>query len=305
MKNSELKNKIIFELEKKEFPNLKFLYSKEVLDVSLDLLREMLNEERSKFEKLLQIPKEKISFEIFDDKDNLSYFWHLLNHLNNVDKTEKIKEIIEEFEWEYIEFWNEVAYNKDYYEMYVYCLENCELDTEQKRIIEETVKNFKLRGIDLDYNKQKELKEINKTLAELSNKFSNNIVDDEANYFYKVSDYNDIKDLPQTTLNLAKQLAEKKGKDWYLFNADPTAYSDLMKYCSNSKIREEIYRDFMNFATKLKFDNRPLILEILKLKNKKAKILGYKNFAEYNMQKKMADSPEQVFELIENFINSL
>jgi len=71
-----------------------------------------------------------------------------------------------------------------------------------------------------------------------------------------------------------------------------------MKYCTSPKIRKEVYTDFMQFASIGKYDNRPLILEILKLKEEKAKILGYKNFAEYNMEKKMADSPGQIFELI-------
>jgi len=296
---NNIKEKIIVELEKPEFPDLNFLFSSEVLDVSLDLLRELLDEEKEKFSKLLKTPDNEINFEIFDDKDNLSYFWSLLNHLNNVNKTPKIKKIIENFEGEYIEFGNEIWYNKKYYEMYIYCLENSALDNEQKRIIEETVKNFKLRGIDLKKEKQDKIKKINKSLAKLSNDFSNNIVDDEAKYEYLVTDYLKIKNLPKTTIEITKSLAEKKWLKWYLFNADPTVYTDLMKYCTDANIRKEVYVDFSNFATSGKYDNRPLILEILKLKKEKSNILGYNNFAEYNMEKKMAKSPEQIFELIE------
>ena len=298
MNKIQLKEKIILELEKKEFPNMKFLFSTEVLSVALDLLREMLDEEKTKFEKLLKTKKEDITFEIFDDKDNLWYFWSLLNHLNNVNKTDKIKKIIEDFEEEYVAFWNEIWFTKTYFDMYIYCLENCKLDADQKRIIEETVKSFKLRGIDLEKEKQDEIKDINKHLAKLSNDFSNNIVDDEAIYEYIIKDFESIKEVPKTTLDIAKKLAEKKGIDWYVFDADPTAYTDLMKYCTDPDIRKELYTDFMRFASKGKFDNRTNILEILRLKKKKANLLGYNNFAEYNMEKKMADSPPQVFELI-------
>lgn len=294
----ELKNKILSELNSPAFPNLEFLYSPDVLDIALELLRELLSEEKAKFEKLLQTPKDEITFEVFEDKDNLDYFWSLLNHLNSVDKSEKIKKIIDEFEWEYVEFGNEIGYNKGYYEMYLYCIENCELDDEQKRIIEETVKSFRLRGIDLEKEKQDEIKNINTKLAKLSQDFSNNIVEDQAQFYYTITNFEDIKNLPESTLNLAKKLAEEKDIEWYVFNADPTAYMDLMKYCTNEKIRQELYTAFQNFATSAKFDNRPIILEILRLKKKKAEILGYKNFAEYNMQKKMAESPKQVFDLI-------
>jgi len=66
-----IKEKIIKELENPGFPDLDFLFSSEVLDVSLELLREFLIEEKKKFEKLLKIPDNKITFEIFDDKENL------------------------------------------------------------------------------------------------------------------------------------------------------------------------------------------------------------------------------------------
>lgn len=298
MTKTELKQKIRNQLKKTDFPDMKFLFSREVLAVSLELLREMLSEEKDRFKKLLETPKQEINFKTFDEEKYLSYFWSLLNHLNNVDKSEDIKKIIDSFEWEYIDFGNEVWYNKDYYKMYEYCLENCDLDNEEKRIIEETIKDFKLRGIDLESQKQEKIKEINKRLAKLSNDFSNNIVDDEASYEYRIDNFDYISDLPEATLDIAESLAKKKDFKGHIFNADPTWYLDLMKYCTNSSIRKEVYTDFMNFASKGKFDNRPLILEILSLKDKKAKLLWYKNFAEYNMQKKMADSPEQVFDLI-------
>jgi hypothetical protein len=66
-----IKQKILRELEKKDFPDLKFIFSDEVLDISLDILRELLVEEKQKFEKLLKTPKNEITFEIFEDEDKL------------------------------------------------------------------------------------------------------------------------------------------------------------------------------------------------------------------------------------------
>jgi len=94
--------------------------------------------------------------------------------------------------------------------MYKLCSEKCSLDEEQNRIISQVIKNFKLRGIDLDDKKQNRIKEINKKLSKLSNDFSNNIVDDEAKYEYIISDIEYIKNIPETTLNMAKTLADKK-----------------------------------------------------------------------------------------------
>ena len=139
------KQKVLQELQKKDFPDLKFLYSKEVLDVALEILRELLKEEKQKFKDLLKTSKEEITFETFEDDDNLGYFWNLLNHLQGVNRSDEIDKIIETFEPEYLDFANEIAYNKSYFEMLKYCLENCKLEQEQTRIIKQRIKSFKLR----------------------------------------------------------------------------------------------------------------------------------------------------------------
>lgn len=298
MKNN-LKNKIILELEKKEFPDLEFLFSEEVLDNSLDFLRELLEEEKQKFEKLLKTKKENINFDIFEDDWNLSYFWHLLNHLQWVNSGDKINGIIDEFEPEYIDFANEISYSKDYFDMLVFCLENCDLDEEQTRIMEERIKSFKLRWINLEKEKQEKLKEISKKLSKLSQDFTNNIVKDKKKWTYHIDDFEIIKDLPEASLSQAKKIAEKEKKEWYIFSSDPNLMWDIMEYCSSSKVRKDFLDASVSFASSWEFDNREIVLEILKLKKEKSDILWYKNYAELSLVRKMADSPEQVLELIE------
>ncbi|QFR39637.1 M3 family metallopeptidase [Candidatus Gracilibacteria bacterium 28_42_T64] len=296
---NEIKNKIIIELKKPEFPDLNFLFSKEVLDITLELLGELLNEEKDLFTKLLQTKKEDITFEVFDDEDLLDYFWSLLNHYQNVNNTDVIRDITDTFRPQLQDFGNYVAYNRPYFEMLEYCNSHCELDQDQKRAMHLRIKAFKDRGINLDEKKQDRLKELNKILSELSNAFSNNIVDDEARFEYIIEDIEPIKNLPVDVLENTKNEAKKKEKKGYLFSADPTAYIAIMKYCSDSEIREDFEKAKNSFASKGKYDNRGIILDILKYKREKAQILGYKNYAELSLNDKMADSPEQVFELIE------
>jgi len=291
----ELKKKILLELNKKEFPNLKFLYSKEVLDISLEVLDELLEIDKNRFEDLLKIEKEKLVFDSFEDDSLLDYFWSLLNHLKTVNSWEQIRKITEEFRPKLQEFWNYVAYNKDYYEQLVYVEKNCELDEEQKRIMYLRIKAFKDRWINLDEEKQQQLKDINLKLSKLSDKFNNNIIDDEALFEYLVDDFEVVKNMPKEILEQAKQ----KDWKWYLFDADPTTYQAIMKYCDSSSVRKD-FEDFRNsIACKGKYDNREIILEILELKNQKAIILWYNNYAEYSLNNKMADSPKQVIDFKE------
>ncbi len=303
MINTELKNKIISELNRNDFPNLEFLFSKEVLNNALYLLRELLVIEKEKFEKTLKTPNEELNFiEIFynpEDNDNLWYLWSLLNHLSWVNDDEQIRDIIDSFEQEYQEFADYVGFNKVYYDKIVYIFENEKLDDEETRIVSETIKWFKLKWIDLSEEKAYKIKEINLQLADITNKFNKNCLDSQAEYEFIITDFEIIKEIPADVLKLAENLAKEKNIDWWLFTADPTFYSNLMSYCSNEKIREKLLKDRTSFASSWKFDNRWIILEILKLKLEKAKILGYKNYAQYSLQSKMASSPEEVINLIE------
>ena len=292
-----IKEKILKQLENKEFPDLKFLFSEEVLDNSLEVLDELLEEEKTKFKDFLEKENSELSFNSFEDDSLLDYFWSLLNHLENVESSDKARNVIETFRPKLQDFWNEVAYSKPYFEKYVYVNENCELDEEEKRIMFLRLKSYKDRWIDLPKEKQEKIKIINKRLWDLSDKFTNNIVDEDKTFEYLITEFESIKDLPSEVLDIAKKTWESKW--WYLFDADPTSNQALMKYCTDPKVREDISRASYTTASWWKFDNRENVLEILKLKKEKAEILWYKNFAEMSLNSKMADSPEQIFELVE------
>lgn len=297
----QLKEKVIKELNKKEFPNLKFLFSREVLDISLEILDELLEIEKKHFYSLLKINNEDLTFDSFEYDSLLDYFWSLLNHLENVDSNDKIRKIIETFRPKLQDFWNELSYSKEYFDKLIYVNEKLDLDKEQERILFLWIKAFKDRGIGLNKEKQEEIKIINKKLWKLSDVFTNNIVDDEKTFEYLIKDFEIIKDLPKEVLDIAKKAWEEKW--WYLFDSDPTGKQALMKYCSDKKVRQDIEKSSYSVACFWEFDNRENVLEILKLKEQKAKILWYKNYAELSLSSKMADKVDQVFDLI-NWIST-
>lgn len=297
---NNLKQKILNELEKKEIPDLKFLFSDEVLNISLALLRELLEEEKQDFEEKLKTPDEKITFDLFDDFSKLDYFWSLLNHFENVNSGDKIRQIIEDFEGEYVDFWNYIAYNKRYYDILVYTRQNIDLDEEQIRILYQSIKAYKIRWIDLEKQKQDELKEISKRLSELSQKFWNNVLDSQKEFEYNLPNDEFLKEFPFDDLDQAKKRAEEKVQIWFTFDASPSSYISIMKYCSNSEIRKVFYKAKSSFASNWDFDNRSIVLETLNLRDKQAKILGYKNHGELSLVFKMAETPEQIINLLED-----
>jgi len=300
MKTNNLKEKIIKEITKNEFPDLKFLYSKESLELFPEILKELLKERKKNFKKLLKKSTKEVEFEDFKDFNKLSYLFWLLHHLDWVDKSEITQKIIEDFEPLYTKFLNEVTFSKNLYEKICYVLKNKKLDNEQKRILEIDKKDFELSWINLPIKKQEKIKKINLKLSKLSTKFQNNIIASKNLFSYIITDKEVIKDLPETTLKNALKKAKEKWVSWYYFDADPTSYWDIMEYCTLEKIRKDFSLAKNAFATKAPYDNRKIVLEILKLTYQKARLMWYKNFAEVSLSTKMAWKPEIVFELIKD-----
>ena len=154
--------------------------------------------------------------------------------------------------------------------MLLHCRDHCDLDTDQSRVMYLRIQAFEERGIHLPAEKQDILKKLSKQGAALSQKFSNNIVDDEATFEYHITDETCVADLPEDVIEIAKKSAKTKQLMGYLFDADPTAYSAIMKYCNCSKIRADFERAHHQFSSSGKYDNRETILDIIQTKQKRA-----------------------------------
>ncbi|MDD5213436.1 MAG: M3 family metallopeptidase [Candidatus Gracilibacteria bacterium] len=295
---TSVKARILGEINKAGFPDLEFLFSPEALEQIPALLDELLEEEKAIFQRLIAKNPEDVVFDDLIEETSVHYLFGLVKHLNSVEKSDFTKSIIENFEEKYIAFNDDKNYSNSVYEIFKYLLEKGGFDPSQIRILEKNIRTFEINGINLPLEKQEKIRKINIKLGKLENDFDNNIIDSENAFSYLVTDIEIIKDLPETTLEIAAKNAKENLQEGYLFDANPTAYSNIMDYCSDSKLREYFLKARLQFASSGECDNRPIILKILKLKQEKAKLLGYKNYAEFNLVEEMADSPEQVFELI-------
>jgi Zn-dependent oligopeptidase len=140
-----LKQQVYSAINNTNFPDLKFIYSPEVLAIAPEVLEELLEEEKVDFYKRLETPDSEISFETFEDFSPLDYFFSLLEHYQGVHSDDTIRKIIEDFEPKYIDFGNEISYSKKYYEMLKICTDNNDLNTEQSRIIQKSIESYEVR----------------------------------------------------------------------------------------------------------------------------------------------------------------
>lgn len=296
---NSIKQKILNELSQKNFIDLEFLYSKEAFLEYDWLLKELLDCEKQKFNDLILKDFSMISFGELVDFSNFSYLFWIVDFFSWVRARDEYESLLEKYRHLYQEFLNEISFNKKYYEIFKYFESKSDLTQEQKRIISLEIKDFELNWINLAPEKQQKLKEINLELSSLSDKFENNVLKSKKEFSYFIDDFEKIKDLPESSINEAKKLSESQWKKWYLFNATPAFYTDILTYCSDRKIRKDFYSAKNTTASFWKYDNRENVLNQLKLRQEKAKILWFETFGDYTLSDKMAKSPKKVFEVLD------
>jgi len=294
-----MKEKLLNELSKKWIPNLSLFIDEESLNVMLELLDELLNEDKKWFQNFLAIKNEELKFDDIAFDSKFLYLWSILDTLVYTGDHPKLRDIVFGFVWKFQDFCNEKDYSVEYYNKLVWMDENLQLDDEQKRLLYLMITEYKNRWIDLPVEKQDKIKELNKEIVELWEKFKNNLKDEQSEFSYYFSDDSILKDLPKSLLEKAKLAAWEKG--WYLFDADPNWLIDIIRYCTDPKIRKEIYDIRELWATKWKYDNREVVLQLLKLNDEKAKLMWYKDAWSMFLVDSMAWTPENA----KNFISKI
>lgn len=175
------------------------------------------------------------------------------------------------------------------------------LSAARRRIIEREIRDFTLAGADLPKEQRAEVKKVAERLSVLSQKFSENLLDATNAWTLHLEDDSRLKGVPKDALSLYKMNAKEKGLSGYLVTLHIPSYLPIMRYAEDRSLREELYRAYSTRAAEFdgaKFDNTPLIKEILVLRQKSAELLGFKCFAEESLATKMAESPEQVVDFL-------
>ena len=230
-------------------------------------------------------------------EEDLEEFFTPLSHLNAVNNSEKTQKVYTDALPIITDYSTKLSQNIAIYNAFKTILEKeaKNLNDEQRRVLELNIQNFELSGAHLDEKIKTRLQEINIALSELSNDFSQNLLNATNEYSYIITDEKDIKGLPQSEIENAK--FEEDGVAKYKLTLQMPSYIAYMTYGPNREIREELYRAYVSRAPQ----NAALIDEILALKNEMSKLLGFENYAQLSLATKMAKDEKTVL----NFLNSL
>ena len=179
------------------------------------------------------------------------------------------------------------------------------LTVERATLLDKAYKGFVRNGALLEDGDKERLREIDKELAGLSLKFGEHVLAETNAYTLVLDNEEDLKGLPESAVEAAAQTAQEKGHDGkWVITLDHPSYGPFLTYADNRKLREKMFLAFSRRAFgKDKNDNRDIVLKMVALRKERANLLGYKTHADFVLERRMAESPDKVFDFLNNLLN--
>lgn len=219
-------------------------------------------------------------------------------NLNSAETNDDIQKIAQEVSPLLSEFGNDITLNEALFKRIksIYDLKNgLELSKEQQTLLDKKYKSFTRNGANLPENKKEILRTIDKKLPKLKLQFGENVLAETNAYEMLVNNKADLAGLPEGAIEAARQLAESKEKQGWLFTLDYPSYIPFMTYGDNRELRKRLSIAFGSKAFKNDaLDNQRIVLEIAKLRYDRAILLGYKTHAHFVLEERMAETPQKV-----------
>jgi len=239
----------------------------------------------------LLVPLERLT-------DRVSRAWGLITHLHNVKNSPAMRQAFAQSQPLVVEFHNRLGQSRPVYDALVALRESPEFDALSQalqRVITLLIRDAALQGVGLSPEKREEFNAVSQKLADLSTRFTNNVLDATQAYALTLTEKDQVTGLPEDSLRLAANMARTRGQDQataengpWCITLDLPSFLSFMQHASRRDLREEVYRAYITRAASGENDNLPLIQRILELRRELACLLGYENFAAVSLERKMA-----------------
>ena len=199
-----------------------------------------------------------------------------------------------------------ILLNKDLFERILAVYEqrdSLDLSPEQAHLLAETHKQFVRSGANLDDEAQARLREINSELAELSQQFGDNVLEETNNFELLVTDRADLGDLPASLVALAAEEAKRRGHDCdecWVFTLQRPSINPFLQYSPNREMRKKLFEGYaMRGDNDNEFDNKAIISRMVALRAERSALMGYDNHAAFVLSDNMAETPDNVYNLLD------
>ena len=226
-------------------------------------------------------------------------------NLNSAETNAKIQKIAQEVSPMLSEFSNDITLNDTLFHRIKDVYSNKDrlgLSQEQQTLLEKKYKSFSRNGANLSEEKKEALRDIDKKLSQLKLTFGENVLAETNAFELHLTNAEELSGLPEGAIEAAKQLAESKHKEGWVFTLDYPSYIPFITYADNRALRKTMAlaagaKGFNDNA----LDNKQHVLDIVTLRHKRANLLGYKTHAHFVLEERMAETPERVTQ----FLNEL
>ena len=229
-------------------------------------------------------------------------------NLNSAETNDEIQKIAQEVSPILTEFSSKISQNEKLFQRIKKVFdekENLNLNEEQKTLLNETYKGFVRNGALLNEEDKKKLEKIDIDLSVKSLNFGQNVLAATNAYFKHITNKEDLAGIPEPILAQYAEEAKERGLEGYAITLQYPSYIPAMTYADSRNLRQELaLANGKKAFNGGEFDNQNLIKEIINLRQQKAELLGYKNFAEYVLEERMAESPKKVFDFLNQLLTA-
>ncbi len=238
--------------------------------------------------------------------DRLSRAWSPVSHMNSVVNNKALRAAYNACLPKLSEYHTEIGQNELLYAAYREVLSNDHnLDGAQKKMLDNILLDFQLSGVDLLPEQKDRFKAISQSLSKLTSKYAENVLDATNGWHKLIEDESHLAGLPQSAIALAQQTATQRDKTGWMLTLEFPSYLPVMTYADDRTLREEVYEAFATRASDQgpqsgQWDNSETMEQILALRHEAAQLLGFNNYAERSLARKMAPSTRGVIEFLED-----
>ena len=247
-------------------------------------------------------------------EERISKIWSPISHMNSVVNSDDLRDAYNACLPKLSEYSTEMGQNEKLFNAFKQIRASddfSQMNESQQKIVDNSIRDFRLSGVELVDAEKDRYKEIMQQLSNLTSKYEQNLLDATNAWKKTIKDERLLDGLPESSKGLAKQMAQNdesltdEEKNGWLLSLEFPSYYPVMLYADNRALREEMYRAYSTRASdqtpNKEWDNSSLMNEILALRHESAKLLGFNSYAERSLSTKMAASTEQVL----GFLNEL
>lgn len=274
----------------------------------------LLDECRQKRKQLLQNQSAltwEALFPPLDDMDDaIHQLFSPMAHLHSVLEDEHLRNVYNESLTLLTAYQTEVSQDEALYQAVLHIAESPAFQTltsVQKKIVENTLRDFRLSGVMLDVSDKTEFAALQQALSQLATQFSEHLLDATQGYYFHTHSADELAGLSEQSLQLAKEEAARRDLTGFVITLDYPAYSGAMKYVHDRKIRETLYQAYTTRAsdqgpTAGQFDNSDVMVSMLKARHRLSTLLGFPHYAAYSLESKMAKDTQEVLAFLHDLL---